>query len=248
MRTMSVLAIAAMLYGARPVPDPAVPVVVELFTSEGCSSCPPADAVLSRLAKEQPVAGAEVIPLGMHVTYWDRQGWKDAASLPLATERQEGYGRIFGGDRVYTPQAVIDGHQDVVGSDEASLKAAIARAAKEPHARLSMKWSVDGDALAVDLTVADIPVGVKEPLEAWFALTEDDLTSIVKRGENGGRTLHHDAAVRGLFGASVNTALRPVSYRTTLKPAWRRDRLHLNALLQGKTSRRIYGASTGALK
>src|SRR6478672_10736854 len=139
MRMMIVLAVGAMLYGARPVPDVAVPVVVELFTSEGCSSCPPADAVLSRLAKEQPVAGAEVIPLAMHVTYWDRLGWKDAASLPAATERQEGYGRIFGGDRVYTPQAVIDGHQDVVGSDEGSLKGAIARAAKEPHARLSMK-------------------------------------------------------------------------------------------------------------
>src|SRR2546430_3610236 len=84
------------------------PVVVELFTSEGCSSCPPADALLSKLATEQRVAGVRIIPLGMHVTYWDQLGWKDPASLSEATTRQQDYGRVFGEDRVYTPQAVID--------------------------------------------------------------------------------------------------------------------------------------------
>src|SRR3954466_3962011 len=100
-------------------PSARVPVVVELFTSEGCSSCPPADALLSKLAQEQPVPGVEIIPLGMHVTYWDQLGWKDAASLPLATTRQQDYGVVFGTDRIYTPQAVIDGQDEVVGSDEA---------------------------------------------------------------------------------------------------------------------------------
>src|SRR3954462_9931100 len=114
-------------------PSARVPVVVELFTSEGCSSCPPADAVLSKLAKEQPVAGVEIIPLGMHVTYWDQLGWRDPASLPLATTRQQDYGVVFGTDRIYTPQAVIDGQDEVVGSDEAALRRAIARAAKRPH-------------------------------------------------------------------------------------------------------------------
>src|SRR3954465_9521266 len=116
----SLLAALVMIAASQPASAPSarVPVVVELFTSEGCSSCPPADALLSRLAKEQPVAGAQIIPLGMHVTYWDQLGWKDPASLPDATTRQQDYGRVFGEDRVYTPQAVVDGHDELVGSDE----------------------------------------------------------------------------------------------------------------------------------
>src|SRR5437867_12115875 len=111
------IAIAVVLSGARPPDPPRVPVVVELFTSEGCSSCPPADQLLARLSSEQPIAGAQVIALGMHVTYWDRLGWKDAASLAAATERQQEYARVFGGDRVYTPQAVGGGRDEVVRGD-----------------------------------------------------------------------------------------------------------------------------------
>src|SRR5438094_6600985 len=122
----------------------AVPVVVELFTSEGCSSCPPADQVLSAFARSQPVAGVQIIPVGMHVTYWDQLGWKDPLSLGLATERQQGYGRVFGEDRVYTPQAVIDGRDEFVGSDERGVTRAIAKAARQPHARISLRPSLDG--------------------------------------------------------------------------------------------------------
>src|SRR6266540_2532988 len=96
-------AVIAWIAFSQPASAP-VSVVVELFTSEGCSSCPPADSLLSKLSKEQPVPGVQVIALGMHVTYWDRLGWKDPASLLLATERQQAYGGVFGDDRVYTPQ------------------------------------------------------------------------------------------------------------------------------------------------
>src|SRR5215218_5205436 len=118
------------------VPAERVPVVVELFTSEGCSSCPPADSVLRKLAAAGgDTTGADVIALGMHVTYWDRLGWKDPFSLAAATERQQSYSRVFGEDRVYTPQVVVDGQDEMIGSDEAAIRRAIARAGSRPHAR-----------------------------------------------------------------------------------------------------------------
>jgi hypothetical protein len=182
----------------------------------------------------------------MHVTYWDQLGWKDPASLQLATERQQGYGRVFGGDRVYTPQAVIDGRDELVGSDEGGLKRAIAKAARQPHARISLRLTLDGTALAVEATVAELPPDVKEPIEAWMVVTEDGLTSVVKRGENGGRTLHYDAAVRVVFGSDV-AAARMWGFHAKLRPEWSRDRLKAIVVLQGKRTHGIYGAATTPL-
>src|SRR5450759_4599231 len=100
-RTLILAAALALIPIAQQPALARVPVVVELFTSEGCSSCPPADQLLTRLANDQPVAGVRVIPLGMHVTYWDQLGWKDPASMMQATGRQQDYSRVFGADRVY---------------------------------------------------------------------------------------------------------------------------------------------------
>jgi hypothetical protein len=246
MRWALLAAVAFSLSGGQPAPAP-VPVVVELFTSEGCSSCPPADSLLSKLAKEQPVPGAQIIPLGMHVTYWDQLGWKDPASLQLATERQQAYGAIWGGDRVYTPQVVIDGREELVGSDESGVRRAIAKAAKLPRARIDVHTTVDGNKLTANATIADLPSDVKEPLEAWMVVTEDGLTTIVKRGENGGRTLQHDAVVRTVFGSDV-AAARMLGFHAELRPEWRRDRLNAVVIVQGKRTHRIYGAATTPLK
>jgi len=225
---------------AAPQAGERVPVVVELFTSEGCSSCPPADGVLSRLAREQPVAGAQIIPLGLHVTYWDQLGWKDAASLPAATSRQQDYGRIFGEDRIYTPQAVIDGRDEVVGSDEKGIARAVAAAAKRPHAHVSLSASfARPDTVVARVEVADVPTDVKEKLRTLVILTEDGLSSIVTRGENGGRTLHHDAVVRRV-SATVEIPAVPA--------AWRRDRLRAVVVVQGEKSQRIVGAATAAIQ
>jgi hypothetical protein len=257
MRWALLAAIAFSLSGSQPsrrAPGPPAParapvaVVVELFTSEGCSSCPPADALLSKLAKDQPVAGVQIIPLGMHVTYWDQLGWKDPASLQLATERQQAYGAIWGGDRVYTPQAVIDGREELVGSDENGVRRAIAKAAAHARARIDLRTSLDGNTLTANATIADVPIEAKEPLEAWMVVTEDGLTTIVKRGENGGRTLQHDAVVRAVFDSGRDrTVPGMLGFHAEIRPEWRRDRLKVVVVLQGKRTHRIFGAATTPL-
>ena len=111
----------------------AVPVVIELFTSEGCSSCPPADDVLATLVREQPLRGVQIIGLGEHVDYWDRLGWRDQFSSALFTARQNEYAqRAFHADSIYTPQLIVNGETQVVGSDAKKVKQAIAKAAERP--------------------------------------------------------------------------------------------------------------------
>jgi hypothetical protein len=123
------------------------PVVVELFTSQGCSSCPPADALLSTLA-DRP----DVLALAFHVDYWNRLGWTDPFSGPWATARQTAYAAQLGSDQVYTPQAVIDGRSDVVGSDREALEAAIATARTEPTVPVALTPSDSGLQVEADAT------------------------------------------------------------------------------------------------
>jgi hypothetical protein len=174
------------------------------------------------------------------VTYWDQLGWKDPASLAAATSRQQDYGRVFGEDRIYTPQAVIDGRDELVGSDEGGLKRAVAAAARRPHAHVSLAASVSGAGTIVPrVDVTGVPADVKEKLRTLVLVTEDGLSSVVTRGENGGRTLHHDGVVRRL-SSSVEI--------TDVPPTWRRDRLRVVALVQGEKSQRIFGAAATAIQ
>jgi len=117
---------------------PRVAVLAELFTSEGCSSCPPADDLLRQLLREQPVAGVEVIAISEHVDYWNRLGWRDPFSSSQFSDRQSEYARSFGDGQIYTPQLVIDGSAAVVGNDAAAVRQALVQAVKAPRARLSI--------------------------------------------------------------------------------------------------------------
>ena len=126
------------------------PVLVELFTSEGCSSCPPADALLSRLGRTQPVPGANIIVLEEHVDYWDRLGWKDPFSSEAATARQNEYDQSFAGSEVYTPQMVVDGRAKFVGNSDTDALRAIRAASQTPKPAVQLSWEA-GDTLAIHI-------------------------------------------------------------------------------------------------
>jgi len=247
MMRLLILAVALLLTGAPQSPAP-VPVLVELFTSEGCSSCPPADALLSALSNAS-VPGALIVPLGLHVDYWDEQGWKDPASMPQATARQSAYALALGnGDRIYTPQLVVDGRDEMTGTDTPAIRKAVTKALGAPHATVVLRAGRDGDALVAHATIANLPPdAAKERVDVVLAVTEDGLTNVVKRGENAGHTLHHDAVVRSLTPMGRIEAAGEVSGRTTLNRAWRSDRLHAVVFLQGRKSQRIWGSALTAV-
>ncbi len=193
-----------LLSGQAAASSPApqrVPVLVELFTSEGCSDCPPADALLAKLDAAQPIAGVQAIVLSEHVTYWNRLGWTDPFSFDAMTERQEDYGRRFGLDSSYTPQMVVDGRDQFVGSNGRALVAAMTKEAKIPKQNISIEGATWDHGVAQFTIHASASTGVK----LIAVLAADATHSEVARGENAGRTLHHTAVVRVMkeFGADA---------------------------------------------
>jgi hypothetical protein len=162
------------------------PVVVELFTSQGCSSCPPANAYLNDLARERH----DVLPLAFHVTYWDRLGWKDPFSLPAATDRQARYGSRFG-DGSYTPEIVVDGLNSHVGSYRDEIGSAIDRA-KAAATTAAVKVSRDGNQLLVEVGPGQ---GRGRVLLVGF---DHYHKTAIRRGENGGRTFEELNVVRSV--------------------------------------------------
>src|SRR5262249_18133765 len=174
-------------------PAAAAPIVVELFTSEGCSSCPPADALLQKLVESQPIGGAEIVALGEHVDYWDRLGWKDRFSSAALTARQQQYADRLRVESIYTPQIVVDGRAELVGSDGNAAKRTIERARTSAHGTLRLSvQDASAKAIAVSIQTADLPApGRGDHTDVIVVITEDGLRSNVTRGENHGRTLTH---------------------------------------------------------
>jgi hypothetical protein len=173
------------------------PVVVELFTSQGCSSCPPADAFLTDLTRQR----RDVLTLAFHVTYWDSLGWKDPFSLDAATARQRDYARHLGQDGVYTPQMVVDGTTDFVGSDRAAGLGAIAGARRKPAL---VRLSRDGPDFVITVGAGAGPAKVL--LVGYDPMHETP----IGRGENGGRKLLESNIVRSLTAVATWTGANVV--------------------------------------
>jgi hypothetical protein len=226
-------------------------VVVELFTSEGCSSCPPADALLKKLSEQQSLPGVQIIALEEHVDYWNHLGWKDPYSSTEFSQRQNEYAQVFGTDGVYTPQIVVDGQNEFVGSRGLAARDAIEKAANQPKAEMVLVASANSspDKPAFDVQVKSLGgVSVRGEMELWVALTEKGLHTDVKAGENSGETLKHAAVVRSL--RKIDTLRDLADYhrqiQVAIDPGWKKENLAVVVFLAEKSSRKIIGAALTA--
>jgi hypothetical protein len=226
------------------------PVVVELFTSEGCSTCPPAEALLLKLEKEQSIGGAEVVALELHVDYWNQQGWMDPFSSVDWTARQQVYVAAFKQDGEYTPQMVVDGRIQFVGNRLNDAAKAIAAAAREAKTKIDIieEKSEKKDQLRFHVEAGKLEGSTSgDTAEIWLAVTERGLYSAVERGENAGRELHHAAVARQLRKIGTADARENPAFLTSvelkLKPAWILKNLVVVVMIQEKKTRRILGAS-----
>ena len=190
---LAILTVAAAAQQTAPRPETPT-VLVELFTSEGCSSCPPADRQLMELDRTQPIPGAHIVVLSEHVDYWNSLGWQDPFSSHQWSQRQEEYGRQFGLQSVYTPQMVVNGAYQLVGGDGRALRAAVEKSAQTPRVEVSLSnVSRTGNRLHLAFTTG------ASPKATLFAVVADDADqSSVQRGENAGRRLEHVAVARSL--------------------------------------------------
>jgi hypothetical protein len=229
------------------------PVVVELFTSEGCSSCPPADALLARLDGRQPVEGAEVLALAMHVDYWNDLGWADPFSSPEFSQRQGEYATAYGKDGVYTPQMIVDGVKEFAGGNEGVALEAVARAAREPKAEmlLAPAPTQTDEAVGISVQIEKFPQQTEgDPVYVLLAVTESGLASDVARGENSGRKLTHVGVVRVIKQLGILPDTRGATFKAEtgvlVEKGWRRENLRAVVFAQERGTRRVLAA--GSLK
>jgi hypothetical protein len=245
--------LAAAPAGTGAAPAVSGPVVVELFTSQGCSSCPPADRLLTQLGRDPRLAG-RVVPLAFHVDYWNHIGWQDPFSSPRWSARQQAYARAFGSNRIYTPQLVVGGRSECVGSEEGQARRAIGTAlGAEPAGQVSLAVATPspGGHLHVMLGAKLVRPAGKGDLDLWVAIYETGLTTPVKAGENAARTLHDDYVVRRLDKAfslppAVGTE-RTAEMTVELDRRWKVAEMGVAAFLQDPATLAIHGAAARRL-
>ena len=226
-------------------PPPTV-VIAELFTSEGCSSCPPADTLVRQLADAQPFDGVHLIAFEEHVDYWDRLGWRDPFSSAQFTSRQTEYSGVFRSNGIYTPQLVVDGEGECVGSDRSAIRAIVTDSRRRPHAAVRVQSAAVASHLRVTVGI-DVPADVERRgiTDVFVIVAERGLVSAVRRGENGGRTLVHGAVARSLVPLG-ELSDRDRAFAGTVDVAvarnWNSRNLQIFGVIQERDSRRILGA------
>jgi len=239
----------AQVFGNTPAPGRS-PVVVELFTSEGCSSCPPADALLAQLAVQSPAENVQVIALEEHVDYWDELGWVDPFSSREWTSRQYAYAGTLGNRNPYTPQMVVQGQAEFVGNHAQMAKQKILEAANNVSAAVTVEQAQAEGKGGVNLKVTIgkwTGTAKGGAAEVWLAITETGLHSAVTGGENAGHELRHAAIVRTMHKIGEAKGDGEPSFsgnaNAPLHSDWKRENLRAVVFVQEKKSRRILGAA-----
>jgi hypothetical protein len=226
------------------------PVLIELFTSEGCSSCPPADALLEKLDRSQPVHGAELIVLSEHVDYWNDIGWKDPYSSHEYSERQSAYAAHFGRSSIYTPQMVVDGHAELVGSDELGAIEAVENETRFVKVPLSLSGVHFENNNKVSMHVEAGPleaIGTRSA-NLYLAIADESDVSQVSRGENAGRTLKHVAVLRSLVPVGTVNKADKVSKDITINVSNEsRGHLRIVGIIQDPSAGRVLGVASARL-
>jgi hypothetical protein len=235
-------------------PDAATkqPVIVELFTSEGCSSCPPADELLKKLSETQPFDGIEVLALEEHVDYWNTLGWNDPYSSVDFSRRQEQYAVTLPDGGVYTPQMIVDGRAQFIGNRTHEARDQVRWAASHPKTRLLLTALPNSNAhtRTFELRLDPSSAALTSTQDLWIALTEKNLNSNVTAGENSGETLQHAPVVRLLRKEKSGSALSstiPVTITLDLNQKWNPANLTAIAFLSDPKSHQIQAAGSASL-
>jgi hypothetical protein len=221
--------------------------VIELFTSEGCSSCPPADVLLKKLDASQPISGAQLIVLSEHVTYWDHDGWKDPNSSTALTERQNSYEAALGEKTVFTPQLIIDGTHQVQLGNSQQVEETLRRAAATAKVLVRI-GDVTVDAGNPNVLHARVETDAnfdRHNADVYLAVALDHVESQVLRGENGGKHLVHVAVVQDLtkVGKLPKGKTFAQDVQLKLKPGTDPKNIRIVALVQESGPGKVLGAA-----
>jgi hypothetical protein len=221
--------------------------LVELYTSEGCSSCPPADRWLSSFARWPRHPG--VVPVAFHVQYWDYLGWKDRFADPVYTSRQEAQARASGARTVYTPQVIVGGRDLPAWGSPSTFSRSIKRIHDKPsRATLEVSSHIEGDGSVAGTVTATLDKGIDPAGTALFvALTQNGLASRVSAGENGGRVLQHDFVARGLSSAPLEAGRARRAFRFKAGEEWNPARMSITTFVQDTSTGEVIQALMASL-
>jgi hypothetical protein len=224
------------------IPNPNGFALIEVFSSEGCSSCPPAEAVMHKMIQDAKAESMPVYIIEFHVDYWNYLGWKDTFATHEYTQRQQEYGDFFKLNSVYTPQAIINGKSEMVGSDEDKINAAVAEELKSSNSiGIDCKaHKTDNSKIEVDYNITGAIAGCN----LNFAVVESNLTTHIIKGENSGKTLTHDNVARVFKSIELNAASGKLSIEV---PHVNLRNAKVICFLQNTETRNISGATQVAI-